>query len=103
MNAAENHFFDLIFIDGDHTKEALLTHFESCLKHCSENAIIILDDIHWSADMYEAWDQIKQHALVRGSLEFSRNGILFLTPGIDGVHVAVVPWICKPWNLGIFT
>ena len=103
LNAAEHHHFDLIFIDGDHTKVALLTHFESCLNHCSENAIIILDDIHWSADMYEAWDQIKQHVLVRGSLEFSRNGILFLTPRMDGVHVVVVPWIYKPWNLGIFT
>ncbi|MBN2892962.1 MAG: class I SAM-dependent methyltransferase [Bacteroidales bacterium] len=51
--------YDLIFIDGNHTKEATLRYFNILKEHISSNGVIIFDDIRWSKGMFEAWNKIK--------------------------------------------
>lgn len=39
--------------------------------------MIVLDDIHWSAEMEAAWETIKQHPQVRMSIDLFFIGIVF--------------------------
>jgi predicted O-methyltransferase YrrM len=67
----------LVFIDGDHNKEATLRYFNMCLHHIDEASILVFDDIYWSEEMKEAWEEIKKHEKVRLSIDLFRMGIVF--------------------------
>lgn len=69
--------FDLIFFDGNHTKEATLAYFEMLLPKATNNSVFIFDDIHWSKGMTEAWDTIKNHPAVTVSIDTFFWGIIF--------------------------
>jgi predicted O-methyltransferase YrrM len=49
---------DLAYIDGHHEKIATLTYFERLKPVLSDGAILLFDDISWSQDMRDGWDQI---------------------------------------------
>ncbi len=67
---------DLVFVDGNHRKEPTLHYFRQLLQHHGNDSIFIFDDIHWSAEMEEAWEQIKQDPAVRCSLDLFFIGIV---------------------------
>lgn len=69
--------FDLIYFDGNHTKKATLQYFKQCLNTVHNNSIFIFDDIHWTKDMEEAWEQIKDHKKVTVSIDIFMWGIVF--------------------------
>jgi len=48
------------------------------LKKAHNETILIFDDIHWSAQMEEAWEIIKQHNSVTLSIDLFFIGIVFL-------------------------
>jgi predicted O-methyltransferase YrrM len=68
---------DLAFIDGNHRKEPTLEYFDQILKCSGSNTILIFDDIHWSADMEEAWAIIQQHPKVTLTIDLFFIGIVF--------------------------
>ena len=68
---------DLVFFDGNHKKEPTLSYFEQCLQHIQPGTIFIFDDIHWSSGMEEAWNIIRQHPLVKVSIDLYHMGIVF--------------------------
>ncbi len=72
-----NKQFDLIYFDGNHTKEATLAYFKQCLATTHNDSIFIFDDIHWNKDMDEAWNQIKEHKKVTVSIDIFYWGIVF--------------------------
>src|SRR5690606_25194025 len=55
---------DLAFLDGNHAKEPTLDYFEQCLERSHNDTVIVLDDIHWSREMEEAWETVKAHLRV---------------------------------------
>jgi predicted O-methyltransferase YrrM len=67
----------LIFIDGDHGKDAVLNLFKTCLPYTKPSTILVFDDIYWSPGMTEAWCDIEQHDEVKLSLDIYRMGIVF--------------------------
>jgi len=67
----------LIFIDGDHNKEALIRYFNSCLPFIEESTILVFDDIYWSEGMTDSWHEIFQHKKVKLSIDIFRMGIVF--------------------------
>jgi predicted O-methyltransferase YrrM len=73
---------DLAFIDGNHRKEPTLDYFDRLLHHSAASAIIILDDIHWSAGMEEAWEQIKLHDQVTLTIDLFFIGIVCINSDI---------------------
>lgn len=73
----ENNTFDFIYIDGNHQKEITLNYFEQCVKSINNNSFIIFDDINWSKEMFEAWEQIKTHSKVTISIDLYFWGIVF--------------------------
>lgn len=69
---------DYVFIDGNHRKQPTLDYFEQCLARSHEQTVLVLDDIHWSVEMEEAWQAIQQHSQVRVTLDLYDLGIVFL-------------------------
>ncbi len=67
---------DLAFIDGNHRKEPTLRYFEQLLEHQGNDSIFIFDDIHWSAEMEEAWKVIREHPSVQCSIDLFFIGIV---------------------------
>lgn len=68
---------DLVFMDGNHRLEPTLRYFEQLLPHTTEYSIIIVDDIHWSEGMEQAWEQIKRHAAVTLTIDLFFIGLVF--------------------------
>ena len=75
--AISNKEFDLIYLDGNHTKKATLDYFEKCLPTIHNESIFIFDDIHWSSEMEEAWETIKKHPKVTVTIDVFYWGIIF--------------------------
>ena len=68
---------DLAFIDGNHRKEPTLRYFDTLLAKINNASILIFDDIHWSAEMEEAWEIIKMHSSVTLSIDLFFIGLIF--------------------------
>lgn len=70
-------YFQLIYFDGNHSKKATLEYFELLLPTVENDTLWIFDDIHWSADMEEAWEIIKQHPKVTVTIDTFQWGFVF--------------------------
>ncbi|MFN8286460.1 MAG: class I SAM-dependent methyltransferase [Chitinophagales bacterium] len=68
---------DLVFFDGNHTKEATLSYFLQCLPKAHADTVFVFDDIYWSEGMTEAWEEIKQHQAVKLTIDIYQFGIVF--------------------------
>jgi len=77
---------DLVFFDGNHRKIPTLDYFTHCLVKANEKSIFIFDDIHWSVEMEEAWQEIQKNTSVTLSLDLFYLGIVFFQPGIEKQH-----------------
>ncbi len=73
---------DLAFIDGNHRREPTLRYFNEIINKTHSASIIILDDIHWSEDMEEAWAKIKEHPSVRLTIDLFFFGLVFFNEDI---------------------
>jgi predicted O-methyltransferase YrrM len=68
---------DLAFVDGNHRKEPLLRYVESLLKKKSHRSVFILHDIHWSSEMEEAWERVKEHPESMLTIDLFFGGLIF--------------------------
>lgn len=69
--------YDLLYFDGNHSKIATLQYFDSLLPTAHNETVWIFDDIHWSADMEEAWEIIKKHPKVTVTIDTFQWGLVF--------------------------
>lgn len=69
--------YDVIFFDGNHRKEPTLRYFSQCLINSHADSVFIFDDIHWSKEMEQAWDEIKSHPSVTCSIDLFFVGLIF--------------------------
>ena len=69
--------FNLIYFDGNHSKKATLAYFELLLPTINNDSVWIFDDIHWSEEMEEAWEIIKQHPKVIVTIDTFQWGFVF--------------------------
>jgi len=67
----------LVFLDGNHKKEPTLQYFHWCLSKATPYSIFILDDIHWSREMEEAWKEVTGHDSVTLSIDLFFLGLVF--------------------------
>jgi predicted O-methyltransferase YrrM len=67
---------DFAFIDGNHRREPTENYFHWLLVKSNNDSIFIFDDIHWSEEMEKAWNNIKEHAAVRCSIDLFFIGII---------------------------
>lgn len=68
---------DFAFIDGNHRREPTERYFDQLLPATHNDSILIFDDIHWSAEMEQAWQTIKRHPSVRCTIDLFFIGIVF--------------------------
>lgn len=68
---------DLAFFDGNHRKEPTLKYFNEVLPFTHNDSVLIFDDIHWSDEMKEAWEEIKAHSKVNVTIDLFMMGIIF--------------------------
>lgn len=78
---------DLAFMDANHRYKPTIKYFEWLLKKLHEGSVLILDDIHYSREMENAWAEIRNHNLVYGSVDLFRCGIVFFDPSLNKQHV----------------
>lgn len=76
----------LYFIDGNHRYEATINYFEYITKMCNENSILVFDDIHWSAGMEKAWDEISESDKITLSIDLFEMGIVFMQKRLKKEH-----------------
>jgi predicted O-methyltransferase YrrM len=67
---------DFAFIDGNHRREPTEKYFNQLLPVTNNDSILIFDDIHWSSEMEQAWETIKQHPSVRCTIDLFFIGIV---------------------------
>lgn len=67
----------LAFIDGNHRYEPTLRYYHTLLPALDEYSILIFDDIHWSSEMEQAWEEIKQQPDVTLSIDLFFIGLVF--------------------------
>ena len=83
--------FDLVYFDGNHSKKATLDYFEALLPTISNDSVWIFDDIHWSAEMEEAWEIIKNHPKVSVTIDIFQWGIVFFRTEQVKEHFIINP------------
>jgi predicted O-methyltransferase YrrM len=75
-------------VDGNHRKEPTLAYVERLIPFLGDHSILVLDDIHWSRPMQEAWEQVKCRPEVRCTIDLFRMGIvLFRNDFHEPVHI----------------
>lgn len=79
----------LIFIDGNHRKEPLLSYFGIIAEKSDSHTVVVIDDISLSPEMKQAWKAIKVHSKVSFTIDIHRMGIVFLRQGINSNHFVV--------------
>ena len=79
----------LIYFDGNHSKEATLQYFELLLPTISNETVWIFDDIHWSTDMNEAWETIQKHPKVKVTIDTFQWGLVFFRSEQEKEHFVI--------------
>ncbi len=72
----------LVYIDGNHRSTPLKQYFNTIRRYIDEDTIIIVDDIHYSRDMENGWNEIKGAENVSVSIDLLQMGLLFFRSGI---------------------
>ncbi|QRQ99588.1 O-methyltransferase [Dyadobacter sandarakinus] len=68
---------DFAYFDANHRFEPTVRYFEQCLPHAHNDSVFIFDDIYWSAEMTQAWEQIKKHPSVTLTVDLFWIGLVF--------------------------
>ena len=74
---------DFAFIDGHHDENATVEYYRQILPFLSERALIVFDDIHWSAGMNRAWRAITADGKIKLSVDLRQIGICVVDGSID--------------------
>ncbi len=69
---------DLAFIDGNHRYQPTVNYFNQLLAKSNNYSILILDDIHWSKEMEQAWQYVQDHQAVTMTIDLFFIGIVLL-------------------------
>ena len=69
---------DLAFVDGNHRRQPTLAYFSQLLEHAAPSSVFIFDDIHWSEEMEQAWEIIKQHDRIMLTIDLFFIGLVVL-------------------------
>ena len=68
---------DIAFIDADHTHASTRDFFNMLAEKTHEKSVIVVDDIHHSAEMEEAWKEICADERVTSTMDSYQMGLVF--------------------------
>ncbi|WP_299684348.1 class I SAM-dependent methyltransferase [uncultured Dokdonia sp.] len=81
--------FDLVYFDGNHSKEATLQYAQDLLPTITNETIWVFDDIHWSSEMTKAWNLIKDFSEVTVTIDCFWVGFVFFRKEQHKEHFAI--------------
>jgi predicted O-methyltransferase YrrM len=67
---------DFAFIDGNHRYKPTINYFNQILSKIHNSSVLIFDDIHWSKEMEQAWEEIKNHSSVTCTIDLFFIGLV---------------------------
>jgi predicted O-methyltransferase YrrM len=102
LSQKQEALYDLVFLDGDHEYHNTIKYTKKILDLCSDTAVIVMDDIHWSSGMYKSWKELIKDPRVQCSLETLRWGMLFKNKALTKGEYIYIPQKFKPWKIGLF-
>jgi predicted O-methyltransferase YrrM len=79
----------LIFIDGNHTREATTYYCDLCMRMLPDRSMIVLDDINWSHGMHMAWNTIRRTCTTGAAIDLFHAGILFVDSHLRGENYVI--------------
>jgi predicted O-methyltransferase YrrM len=68
----------IAYVDGNHRYAPTIQYFERLVMQSDDSSILIFDDIHWSAEMERAWEEIKSHHAVTLTIDLFFVGLVFI-------------------------
>jgi len=77
---------DIAYVDANHTYEATLRYFRQLLTAAQPHSIYIIDDIHHSPQMTQAWQAIQAMDEVTSTLDLYHIGIVLFNPHLMKKH-----------------
>lgn len=77
---------DFALLDGNHRYEPTMRYFNQIFPYCHLDSILILDDIHWSEEMNDAWKKIISLPGVTASIDFFHFGVVYFKKGRQKEH-----------------
>lgn len=80
---------NLIYFDGNHQKDATLNYFEMLLPAITNDSVWIFDDIHWSEEMEQAWEIIKENPKVTVTIDTFQWGFVFFRKEQEKEHFII--------------
>ena len=83
LDTIKKETFDFIYIDGNHKLEPTLRYFNSLLSKAHAKTVFVFDDIHYSAEMENAWNEIQNHQQTTVSIDLFFVGYVFLDPDLS--------------------
>ena len=66
---------DLVYIDGHHEYKATLHYFRRLKFQLNKGALVVFDDVHWSEEMWQAWQTLKALEGFSYTIDAGRFGI----------------------------
>ncbi|HKK88227.1 MAG TPA: class I SAM-dependent methyltransferase [Saprospiraceae bacterium] len=94
----EKEDFDLVFIDGNHTKKATLIYDNMLREKIGGRCLLIFDDIYWNSEMKEAWKQIQQKSGNDLCIDLFFVGLVFINSSmlLKPRQFSLIPFTWKP-------
>lgn len=89
---------DLIYIDGNHQKDATIKYFNWVLPFCHKDTVLIFDDIYWSSGMTQAWRHIQNHEASVLTIDTYDLGFVFFNEDHPRKDTALIQAWKKPWS-----
>ncbi len=77
---------DFALIDANHRYEPTVRYFNLLARRMGDHGVMVIDDIYYSEEMARAWNELKKHDLVYGSIDLFHCGILFFDLNLNKQH-----------------
>ncbi len=77
---------DFALMDANHRYEPTIRYFNMLARRMADNGVLVIDDIYHSEEMAHAWNELKKHDLVYGSVDLFCCGILFFDLALNKQH-----------------
>jgi predicted O-methyltransferase YrrM len=70
--------FDYVFVDAEHSEQAIRSYFHLMAPHLSPGAVVVFDDIDWSEGTWRSWQAVRRHERVVRSASLGRMGVAII-------------------------
>jgi len=72
---------DMAYIDGSKNKLSNLNYFDRVTPYLNPGSVVVIDDIHWSLEMWEAWKAIRERKGLSFAINAGRFGVCVWSGG----------------------